>query len=143
MNAPAAQARRISEMLGLLRAHVDQVEADWRRRFLPPLSRDAPVPDPAAVHGARKLEAAGRALDAIGGQLRTLPSTDAGRLVARHGPDAAVRLTETGDAVLAHGDFLLDLLVPRPDGAVIDPDALRVSIAHLHELMQRRGELLS
>lgn len=141
MSGPATQAGRIGELVGVLRGLVAEAESDWRRR-LPPLSRDAPRPDPQATQGARTLEAVGRELDAIGGQLRTLPLMQRLHPAARLGEDAAGRLVEIEAAILAHGGFLLELLGPRPAGAAVDPEALRTSIDFLRELMQRRTELL-
>ncbi len=139
------QAHRIAELVGTLRGLVGQAEADWRRHHLPPLSRDRPRADADAIHGARTIEAASRELDLIGGQIRTLPRADPGRLVARLGADAPARLAEAEEAILAHGAFLLELLAPAgpagPSG--LAPDDLRRAIDHLGELARRRAELLA
>jgi hypothetical protein len=133
----------VAALVATLRELVGQAEADWRRARLPPLSRDAPRPDPSAVHGARVLEAVGRELDAIGGQLRTLPLPDPARLVLRHGQAAPGRLGEADAAILAHGGFLLELLDPGRTAGTIDPDDLQRSVGFLRELAQRRAELLA
>ncbi|MGI4945173.1 MAG: hypothetical protein ACRYHQ_32195 [Janthinobacterium lividum] len=137
---------RIAELIALLRGQVEQVERNWRRDRLPPLSRDAPRPDPEAVRGAQILESVGRTLDAIGGQLRGLPVSDPGRLRARHGGDAMSRLDEADEAMLAHGGFMLALLSAgeRADrGALPEPEELQREVAYLRELAQRRADLLA
>ncbi len=133
----------IAELVATLRGLVEQAEADWRRRHLPPLSRDAPRPNPDALRGAQTLEAIGRELDAIGGQLRTLPAPDLARLASRHGPGAGIRLAEADDALRSHASFLLALLDPAADGQALQPEQIRRSVAHLRALAQQRAELLA
>ena len=131
----------LAELVAALRGLVDAAEADWRRRHLPPLSRDAPRPDPDALRGAQALEAAGRALDAIGGQLRSLPAPDPARAASRRG--AGIRLAELDDAMRSHAEFLLALLGSPADARVIDPGEIDRSVAHLRVLAQQRAELLA
>ena len=133
----------IAELVGTLRGLVDQAEAAWRRRHLPPPTRDAPRPAPEALKGAQTLEAAGRELDAIGGQLRTLPAPDRIRVASRHGPAAALRLDEAEEAMRHHAGFLLALLDPGPDGAALRPEEIRDTVAHLRILAQQRAGLLA
>ncbi len=133
----------IAGLVATLRGLVDQAEADWRHRHLPPPSRDAPRPDPDALRGAQSLEAAGRELDAIGGQLRALPVPDPARRASRHGADAAARLTEAEDALCSHAAFLLALLNPPADRPGLQPEQIRQSVAHLRVLAQQRAELLA
>ncbi len=133
----------IAELVATLRGLVDAAEADWRRRHLPPLSRDAPRPDPGALRGAQALEAAGRELDAIGGQLRALPAPDPARLASRHGAEAGIRLAEAEDALRGHVGFLLALLASPADRAALEPEQIRRSVSHLRVLAQQRAELLA
>lgn len=142
MSLPAA------ELVAALRGLVERAETDWRHRHLPPPTRDAPRPDAEALRGARTLEAVGRTLDAIGGQLRSLPVPGADRMRARHGADASGRLADADDALLAHAGFMLALLSPQADagGAGADaarPDELQREAALLAELAQRRADLLA
>ncbi len=132
----------IAELVATLRSLVDQAEAEWRRRRLPPPSRDAPRPDPDALRGAQALEAAARELDAIGGQLRTLPAPDPTRLT-RHGPGAPSRLAEAEEAMRGHAGFLLALLDPSTDRSAVEPEQVRRTVAHLRVLSQQRAELLA
>lgn len=134
---------RITELVASLRGLVEQAEADWRHRQLPPPSREAPRQDPEALRGAQSLEAAGRALDAIGGQLRAMPVPDPARLRARHGAAAGTRLAEADAAIAAHAEFLMALLDPAAATAPLEPDELRRSVAHLRELAQARADLLA
>lgn len=133
----------IAELVATLRGLVDRAESAWRQRHLPPPSRDAPRPDAHAVQGARTLEAVARTLDAIGGQLRTLPAPDPGRLRARHGTDATARLAEADEALLAHAAFMVALLSPGASAAEPGPDELQQAVAFLRELAQRRADLLA
>jgi hypothetical protein len=55
---------QVGALLGRARASVEAAESAWRReRFATP-TREKPLPDPAAIEGARRLEAMSQALGA-------------------------------------------------------------------------------
>ncbi len=68
----AVRARMV-ELLGTARRCVLEVEAAYRREFLPPLSRERPRPDPDAVRRAAALEALAGLLAIHQGQIAVLP----------------------------------------------------------------------
>ncbi|MBE7213010.1 MAG: hypothetical protein INR65_18510 [Gluconacetobacter diazotrophicus] len=116
-----------AELVATLRDRVDAAEADWRRRHLPPPTREKPRPDPAALEGARLLEAAGRELDAIAAQLRALP------------PPGSAGPSEAEAAIRDHAAFLLDLL---GTSMAVEPQRFGREVEFLRELAQRRTAAL-
>ena len=99
-------------LLGRARAAVEQAESAWRReRFATP-TREKPLPDPAAVEGARQLEALSRALGALEGQIRAQPVPEADHMTNRfrHERETLERLCDA-DAVLVGGAEVLRALV--------------------------------
>lgn len=112
-----------------LRDRVDGMEADWRRRYLPPPTRERPRPDPEAITGARRLEAAARELDAVAALLRALPPPEPGTAAAVAEADAAIR---------DHVGFLLELAGPADADTTMTPEQLEREVGYLRELAQRR-----
>jgi len=74
---------KVGEFLGMARANVATAEAAYRREHLPPPSREHPRPGPEAVAGAQALEAIGRELGALEGQIRALPVPETDRMTQR------------------------------------------------------------
>ena len=79
---------KTSWLLGLARRSVESAEAAYRRDRLPPPSRDAPRPDPAAVAGAQAIERLSRAIGAVEGQIRAQPVPENDRMRQRYRGEA-------------------------------------------------------
>ena len=74
----------VGALLGRARAAVEAAESAWRRERIATPTREKPLPDPAALEGARKLEALARALGALEGQIRALPVPEADHMTNRY-----------------------------------------------------------
>ncbi len=75
---------KVGALLGRARASVEQAESAWRRERIATPTREKPLPDPAALESARKLEALSRALGAAEGQIRAQPVPEADRMTDRY-----------------------------------------------------------
>ena len=103
---------KVGALLGRARAAVEKAEAAWRReRFAPP-TREHPLPDPAAVEGARKLEGLSRALGALEGQIRALPVPEADRMTNRYRREKETlqRLCEFDAALVGRAELLRGMI---------------------------------
>ena len=131
---PGMAARdRVRVILGQLRQHVDDAEAEYRRTFLPAPTREHPRHDPVAVRNAQLIEGIGRDIGTLEGQIRTFPigpGAHAGRAVAQ----------EADDALVGHAEFLHALLAP-VDGAWIaaNADEVRSLVEAVRVLVHERA----
>jgi hypothetical protein len=75
-------------LLGQSRAMIEAAQSVYRRSHLPPPSRANPVPDPAAVAGARSLEDLSTGLGQLEATIRSLPVPEADRMTQRYRQEA-------------------------------------------------------
>ncbi len=136
---------RVSDILAAARASVEAAEALWRLERLPPPSREHPRPDAAALRGAQTLEAIGRELGGLEGQIRSLPAPEGDRMTQRFRSEAATlrRLAEADEAMAGHAEFLRELLASASGAWMIErAHDLRASLEAVRTALQARGELL-
>ena len=136
---------RVGEILAAARGSVEAAEAAWRQEFLPPPSRARPRPEAQALRGAQTLEAIGRELGALEGQIRSLPAPESDRMTERFRKQAATlrRLAEADEAMAGHAEFLRTLLATATPAWMIEAAVdIRAGIAHVRTVVQDRGEVL-
>ena len=75
---------QVGALLGRARASVEQAEGAWRRERIATPTREKPLPDPAAIEGARQLEALSHAIGALEGQIRAQPVPEGDRMTDRY-----------------------------------------------------------
>ena len=75
---------KVGWLIGQARDAVERAESDWRRARLTPPTREKPLPDPAAVAGAQRLEAMSRELGALEAQIRAHPVPEADHMTNRY-----------------------------------------------------------
>jgi hypothetical protein len=80
-------------LLGQSRAMVEAAQSAYRRRFLPPPSRANPLPDPAAVAGARSLEELSVSIGQLEATIRSLPAPETDRMTQRYRQEAPTLMT--------------------------------------------------
>lgn len=103
---------QVGALLGRARASVEQAESAWRReRFVTP-TREKPLPDPAAIEGARKLEALSQALGALEGQIRAQPVPEADHMTDRYRreKETLLRLCDADTALVGRAETLRGLI---------------------------------
>jgi hypothetical protein len=79
---------KVGWLLGQAREQVERAEGEWRRAKLPAPTREKPLPDPAAIDGARRLEAMSREIGALEGQIRAHPAPEADHMTNRYRREA-------------------------------------------------------
>jgi hypothetical protein len=75
---------KLSELLGLARAHLAALEAGYRRVHLPSPTREQPFPDRAAVAHVQALTRAGEAIGAVETSIRNAPVPEMDRVWQAH-----------------------------------------------------------
>jgi hypothetical protein len=136
---------KVSGMLGAARSGVEAAEAAYRRQFLPPPSRAAPRPDPDAMQTARALEAIGRELGALEGQIRALPVPENDRMTQRFRREAetTARLIEADQAMVGHAELLRTLLTQATASEMLGSiRVIRERMSAIRGAIQARGDLL-
>lgn len=79
---------KAANLLGMGRASVTEAEAEYRRQFLPPPSRQRPFPDPSAIQTAQRLEHLTRQIDAVETLIHQLPVPENDRMTQRYREEA-------------------------------------------------------
>ena len=79
---------KVGWLIGQARDAVERAESAWRRTHLAPPTREKPLPDPAAVAGAQRLEAMSRELGALEAQIRAHPVPEADHMTNRYRREA-------------------------------------------------------
>ena len=103
---------KVGALLGRGRASVEQAESAWRRERIATPTREKPLPDPAALEGARKLEALSQALGALEGQIRALPVPEADHMTDRYRREKETlqKLCDCDTALVGRAEILRGLL---------------------------------
>ena len=79
---------KAAALLGTATAGVCDAEAEYRREFLPPPSRQKPFPDAAAVAGAQRLERLAQGIGALEALIQQQPVPENDRMSQRYRQEA-------------------------------------------------------
>ncbi|WP_428390749.1 hypothetical protein [Lichenicoccus sp.] len=137
---------KVCETLGAARHSVEAAEAAWRQEFLPAPSRTQPRPEAKALRGAQTLEAIGRELGVLEGQIRSLPAPESDRMTERFRTEAVTlrRLAEADEVMAGHAEFLRALLVTATATWMIEAAVdIHASIMAVRNALQDRSALLA
>jgi hypothetical protein len=87
---------KASWMLGICRQVVETQQSAYRRKFIPPPTREKPLPEPDALEKAGILEAMSASIGKIEGIIRAMPVPENDRITQRYRQEAEtlVRLRE-------------------------------------------------
>jgi hypothetical protein len=142
---------RASEHLAEAAASLRAAEATYRRRFIPPPSREHPSPDPACLAEARRLRDITDRIAALDTRLRgaAVPGDD--KIWARfrtRQEDLLLQLCQCDLALVGTANDLRALaagigVVPQTGLALDTERAIDQSLAELATALSRRGELLA
>ena len=99
-------------LLGSARKSVEAAEAEYRRMYLPPPSREKPRHDPAAVAGAQAIERLSRAIGALQGQIAAQPAPENDRMTERYRQEANVlqQLISSDQKLIGQAELLRSML---------------------------------
>jgi hypothetical protein len=136
---------KVGLLLANARKSVETAEADYRRKFLPPLSREQPRHDPAAVSGSQAIERLSRAIGALAGQIAAQPVPENDRMTQRHRQEAGTlqNLIASDQKLVGQAELLRSLL-DQKDGAwfIEHMPALQDGINAIGETLRARQLLL-
>ncbi|HEY4373744.1 MAG TPA: hypothetical protein VGN52_17580 [Burkholderiales bacterium] len=116
-------------LLGQARAAVGAADSTYRREAFGTPTRDKPLPDPAVVENARRIERLGAAIGGIAGRLQAQPAPEADRMSQRYRREAAtLKALIVSDEQLVGQCALLQQLADAPS-----PVALLERLGELQE----------
>lgn len=137
---------KVSEMLAAMRAHVAELERNWRREHLPAPTREHPFPDAAAVATAQGLQRAQQGIESLETKVRTAPVPEMDRVTQRHvnERDALERLAAVdGDLVMAAKSALDAVLGLRDPATAASGLTAILAQSGMQALLAQRGEVLT
>jgi hypothetical protein len=136
---------KVGLLLGSARKSVETAESDYRREFLPPLSREKSRHDPAAVAGAQSLERLGRSIGALQGQITAQPVPENDRMTQRYRQEAATlaRLIASDQTLAGQAELLRSMLDLKPGPWIIENlPAIQDGINAIAETLRTRQLIL-
>lgn len=139
---------RVSEHLAGAVARLRDLEGRYRRKFLPPPTRERPDPDPAHLAAARQFRAVEDRIGEVDTRIRgaAVPTND--RIWQRHRDeiDTLVKLGDCDVLLLGGAKQLADFVAALPADAALDfasEQQLDAVLAGLSATLSRRGEILA
>ena len=116
---------KVGWLIGQARDAVERAESQWRRTHLTPPTREKPLPDPAAVAGAQKLEAISRELGALEAQIRAHPTPEADHMTNRYRREAETlqALLQCDLALVGRAETLRALVADADGDGLLAQDA--------------------
>ncbi len=113
---------QVAGLLGEARAAIGDAEAAYRGEHLPPLSREHPRPDPAALKQVRLFEALAAQVAAAASRIRSLPAPANDRIIQRHRAEAETlaRLLRADMALTGHAESLRQGVRGQPPGWIVE-----------------------
>ncbi|HEX4141065.1 MAG TPA: hypothetical protein VHY09_12000 [Candidatus Methylacidiphilales bacterium] len=136
---------KVGLLLGTARKSVERAEADYRREFLPPPSREKPRHDPASVAGAQTLERLSKAIGSVSAVINAQPLPEEGRASKRRRPEAPTlqHLIDSDQMLVGQTDLLRSMIDGKNGAWLIEnhPDLQEGLNAISETLRQRQGLL--
>jgi hypothetical protein len=136
---------KVGFLLGTARKNVEKAEADYRREFLPPPSREKPRHDPAAVAGAQALERLSKGIGALATLINTQPVPEKDRMTRRPGQETpTLQQLIDSDQMLAGQAELLRRMIDGKNGAwlIENKSSVEEGLAAVGETLRKRQGLL-
>ncbi len=139
---------RASDHLAAAVARLRDLEARYRRRFLPPPTRQHPDPDPTALAEARRFKAAEDRIGEIDTRVRgaAVPPNDKIWQRHRNEVETLARLGTCDVLLIGGAKELADTVAALPIDAALDAAAeqrIDERLAQLSALLSQRGEILT
>jgi hypothetical protein len=128
-------------LLGLAKVSVDAVEADYRREFLPPPTRQKPFPDPSAVAGAQRLERLAREIGALEVFIHQQPVPENDRMTQRYRQEKATlqALIDCDEQLVGRCELLRTLVDAKNSTAILETmPALEEGLKAIRAALQQR-----
>ena len=135
---------KVGLLLGAARKSVEKAEADYRREFLPPPSREKPRHDPASVATAQALERLSKGIGALVTQINAQPVPE--HKSRRPGQAGATlqQLIDSDQLLAGQAELLRTTLEGKTGAWLIENKAtLEEGLAAIGETLRHRHGLLS
>jgi len=139
---------RASDHLEAAAARLREIEGNYRRRWLPPPSREHPDPDPDHLAAARRIRATAERVLAVDTRVRgaAVPPND--KIWQRHRDevDTLYRLSQCDVVLVGAAKDLADLAAGLPRDAALDAgaeEAIEMRLAYVAKSLAQRNELLT
>jgi hypothetical protein len=137
---------KVGFLLGTARKNVEKAEADYRREFLPPPSREKPRHDPAFVAGAQSIERLSKGIGALATLLNTQPLPEKERMTRRPGQEGPTlqQLIDSDQLLVGQADLLRVIVDGKKGGWLVEnKSTVEDGLAAIGETLRKRQGLLS
>jgi hypothetical protein len=139
---------RVSEHLTNAVSRLRELEGRYRRKFLPPPTREHPDPEPVHVAAARQYRAVEDRIGEVDIRVRGAPVPPNDRIWQRHRNelDTLGKLGNCDVTMLGGAKQLADFVAGLPTGTAIDPTSeqqIDALLAQLSGVLARRGDILA
>lgn len=134
----------VSALLAKARGSVEAEQSRYRRTFLPPPTRENPLPDPGAVANARTLEDLSTGIGQLEGAIRALPVPENDRMTQRYRQEAEtlLRLRECDTQLVGQAETLREMLAQDYHWILENVAIARKGLQLLRRTIERRQLLL-
>ncbi len=136
---------KAANLLGMAATSAKSAEAEYRREFLPPPSRQHPFPDATAVANAQRLERLVREIGRLEGSIQQQPAPENDRMTERYRKEAATLKTLTHhDEQLAGQCELMRSMVTgkNAESLLQDLPKLESGLEAIRTTLRRREDVL-
>jgi hypothetical protein len=136
---------KAASLLGMAMASATQAEADFRRRELPPPSRQHPFPDAAAVATAQRLERLVREIGAVEALIVQQPAPENDRMRQRYRDEASTlrRLIEEDEQLVGQCELLRSMASGKDVGTLLEQlPSLEAGVEAIRTTLRRREAIL-
>ena len=136
---------KVGFLLGTARKNVEKAEADYRREFLPPPSREKPRHDPASVASAQALERLSKGIGALATLINTQPVPEKERMTRRPGQEGPTlqQLIDSDQLLVGQADLLRATVDGRKGEWLIEnKSTVEEGLAAIGETLRKRQGLL-
>jgi len=134
----------VGAQLASARSSVETALSDYRRTFLPPPTREQPLPDPAAVARARTLEELSAGIGQLEGAIRALPVPENDRMTQRYREEAEtlLHLRECDTRLVGQAETLRQLLARDHQWILENAAVIREGLQLMRRTLEARQALL-
>ena len=136
---------KVGFLLGTARKNLEKAEADYRREFLPPPSREKPRHDPASVASAQALERLSKGIGALATLINTQPVPENGRVPRRPRQEAPTlqQLIDSDQLLVGQAELLRTTVDGRKGEWLIEnKSTVEEGLAAIGETLRKRQALL-
>jgi hypothetical protein len=138
---------KAASLLGMAMASTSAAEAEYRREFLPPPSRQHPFPDADAVATAQRLERLAREIGALEALVQQQPAPESDRMTQRYREEEPTlrRLIHHDEQLVGQCELLRSMLTGKTVASIVEnlPNVERGLQAIRATLRDREAVLLN